>query len=469
MNKYITGALALLATLLPAGCSSDSADMPENGNGPEMREINVNMSSLTRTSIEYDNAGVSHLVWKEGDKVAYISDAAGDVCREATITGNKFTAQVPASLAEGKLHIIYPVGDNVGKTLAEMRMSVASAVTRDVTAAFDGATLPMTAEAPVSEASSVNADFEFPASVLRLKLNVADNHDAEETVESVTLTAAEPAAGSYTFQNGKWTFSGASKTITTTFAGSPKLVDMQANGGYVYIVMNAAAYTDVDLVIKTSAGLYKFDDGTMDLAREGRTLYHVALTLSEAEPEPEPRYKKITSVDDLTTNATDSYLIVCEAKNMLFCTKNGNSAYQTGFSISIPSDGFDPENADVKKRACVIAPAGADNPGLYTLKFEGINSSAPYIRCMQNFSSSPGKLNFTTDLTAYQRAFWGITFDEAGNALIQAHPYTQDVQGKVYLGFDSDRTSDAANCFCTVLENSNTARFLPIQLYKLVK
>lgn len=467
MNKYITGALALLATLLPAGCSSDSADMPENGNGPEMREINVNMSSLTRTSIEYDNAGVSHLVWKEGDKVAYISDAAGDVCREATITGNKFTAQVPASLAEGKLHIIYPVGDNVGKTLAEMRMSVASAVTRDVTAAFDGATLPMTAEAPVSEASSVNADFEFPASVLRLKLNVADNHDAEETVESVTLTAAEPAAGSYTFQNGKWTFSGASKTITTTFAGSPKLVDMQANGGYVYIVMNAAAYTDVDLVIKTSAGLYKFDDGTMDLAREGRTLYHVALTLSEAEPEPEPRYRKITSLDDLTTGPSDSYLIVCESRNMLFCDYDGSN-YHPGFSMAIPSDGLDPENADVKKRKCVIAPAGDANPGLYTLKFEGIRNSAPYIRCMANFSSTPGKLNFSTILDDAKRAFWDISFDAEGNVKLKGHPTTQDIQGDIYLGFKSNDNS-YNNTFCTYGPDAPAGKIFPIQLYKLVK
>lgn len=467
MNKYITGAFALLATLLTAGCSSDSADMLENGNGPEMREINVNMSSLSRTSIEYDNAGVSHLVWKEGDKVAYISDAAGDVCREATVTNNKFTAQVPTDLTEGKIHIIYPVGDNVGKTLAEMRMSVASAVTRDVTAAFDGTTLPMTAEAAVSEASSVNADFEFPASVLRLKLNVADNHDVEETVESVTLTAAEQAAGSYAFQNGKWSFTGASNTITTTFAGSPKLVDMKANGGYVYIVMNAASYTDVDLVIKTSAGLYKFDDGTMDLAREGRTLYHVALTLSEAEPEPEPRYKKITSVNDLTTDDGDRYLIVCEAKNMLFCTYDSGN-YHYGISTSISSDGFDPEDATVKKCACVIAPAGADNPGMYTLKFDGIRSSAPYIRCMQNFSSTPGKLNFTADLTAYQRAFWGITFDEAGNVKIQAHPYTQDVQGDIFLGFQSG-VSDYNNSFCTYGPDAQAGKIFPLQLYKLVK
>ncbi len=465
MNKYIIGTVGFLAMLLPAGCSSDANDMPANGNSPEMREINVNMSSLKRTSIEYDNADLSHLVWSEGDKVAYISDADGDVCREATITGNRFTAEVPADLTEGKLHIIYPVGDNVGKTLADMRMSVASAVTQDVTAAFEGTTLPMTAHATVSESSSVNADFEFPASVLRLRLKVAADHDAEEIIESVTLSAAEDAAGSYAFQGDKWVFTGSSKTITTTFAGSQKLVDMKANGEYVYIVMNGASYTDVDLVIKTSAGLYKFDDGTMDLAQEGRTLYHVDLTLSEAEPEPEPRYKKIVGIDDLTTNATDSYLIVCESNNMLFCNYN-SSNYHDGVSISIPADGLDPANEDIKKRACVIAPAGDENPGLYTLKFEGIRSSAPYIRCMANFSATPGKLNFTTDLTSGKRAFWGITFDSEGNVLLQAHPNTQDTAGDVFLGFDSDKNSKA---FCTYGPDAPAGRIAPIQLYKLVK
>ena len=75
MNKYITVALSVLAMLVPVACSSDTTDTPENDCGPEMREINVNMSSLTRTSIEYENVDLSHLVWSDGDKVAYISDA----------------------------------------------------------------------------------------------------------------------------------------------------------------------------------------------------------------------------------------------------------------------------------------------------------------------------------------------------------------------------------------------------------
>ena len=467
MNKYITVALSVLAMLVPVACSSDTTDTPENDCGPEMREINVNMSSLTRTSIEYENVDLSHLVWSDGDKVAYISDAEGDVCRVATVSHNRFIATVPAAVTEGKLHIIYPVGDNEGKTLPAMNASVASQVIRDIYAPFDGTTLPMTAEAPISEASSVNADFEFPASVLRLKLNVADSHDAEETVESVILSAAEPIAGSYSFQNDAWEFTGVSKTITTTFTDAPKLVDMKDNGRYVYIVMNGGSYSGVDLVIKTSTGLYKFEDGNMDLSQPGRTLYHVALTLGEAEPEPEPRYKKITSLDDLTTGPEDCYLIVCESRNMLFCDYDGSN-YHPGFSMTIPSDGLDPENADVKKRKCVIAPAGDANPGLYTLKFEGIRSSAPYIRCMTNFSSTPGKLNFSSILDDGKRAFWDISFDAEGNVKFKGHPNTQDIQGDVYLGFKSNDI-EYNNTFCTYGPDAPAGKIFPIQLYKLVK
>lgn len=464
MNKYIKGVLALFGVLAMTACSSDAADQPDGGEQPQMREISVNLAPLSRTTIDYENVDLSHLVWSDGDRVAYVSDAPGDVCRVAAVRQNTFTATLPANVFSGNLHIIYPVGDNEGKTLAELRASVASQVTQAVDKPFDGSTLPMTSVEPITESHTIYANFEFPASVIRLKLNVGDDHNAEEALESVSLTAAEDMAGTYSFTNGEWAFTGASKSITTTIQGaSTKLVDMQKNGNYVYIVMNRGEYSDVDLLIKTSTGSYRFDDGRMNLAQPGRTLYHIDLTLSESRPVSKPTYKKITSIEELTTFGTDSYLIVCEAKSMIVCDYD-NSNYYPGVTVSIPAGGIDPADNEVAKRKCIIAPAGSDHPGMYSLQFADITSRGTYLGCMPNFSGTPGRLYFDASFDG-TLDFWTITFDAEGNALLKANPRNNEIGGDVYLGLNA--SGDYSNCFCTYGTDAPAGTILPIQIYKL--
>lgn len=467
MNRYIKTAAALLGAIALAACSSDAPGLGGTPGKGETREITVNMSQLTRTTIEYENVDLSHLVWCDGDKVAYVSDAEGDVCRVATVSHNAFSASVPASATSGTLHIVYPVGDNEGKTLAAMRASVASKACQSLDSPFDGATLPMTARAAITEEATVDAEFEFPASVIRFRLKVADSHDPDETIESVSLSAAEDMAGRYSFSGGEWRFAGESKSIETTFAGGTSgLVAMQENGCYVYVVANRGKYTDVDLLIKTSAGVYRFEDGAMDLSKPGKTMYHVDLTLSEAEPVPQPRYRKITSLEELTAGPEDSYLVVCEGKKLLFCEYSGNNCHP-GVAVSIMPDGIDPEDEAVKKRTCVIAPAGDSFPGLYSLHFKDITYKGTYLRCMLNFSSTPGKLTFDTTLDE-QRDYWGISFDDDGNVLLKANPHTQDIAGDVFLGFNLSN-STYPNTFCTCGPDAKSGTVMPVQLYKLMK
>lgn len=466
MNKYIKGLFALLSAVTLVSCSSDSPLKGDDTDGTELREINVSLAPLSRTTIEYENIDQSHLVWCDGDQVAYVTDAPGDVCRVAQVRNNTFRAVVPASMTSGNIQIVYPVGDNEGKSISEVRASVMSEVSVAPGSDFNGENLPMTAVAPVSEAAFVDAEFDFPASVLRLKLDVASDQDPEETLEQVTLTTNEQSAGEYFFINGSWNFSGEANTIVTKIQNNTKLVDMQENGKFIYIVMNRGKYTGVNLTIKTSSGLYKFENGTMELDKEGRTLYRIRLTLGETETPVQPRYRKITSIEQLSATDDASYLIVCEQKNMLFCNYDGSN-YYPGQPVVIPADGFDPTDSDVKKRTCVILPAGDGYPDLYSITFADITSKGTHLRCMSNFSATPGKLYFDKTLDE-KLDYWYISFDIDGNVKLKANPRTQDISGDIFLGFNAGYT-DYLNTFCTYGPDAASGKILPVQLYKLME
>ena len=70
-------------------------EVNEKGASIETREITVS-TTLTKTGIAYEG-DVSHLIWKEGDQVSYItSDAAGlgSGFGIATVKDNKFKATI---------------------------------------------------------------------------------------------------------------------------------------------------------------------------------------------------------------------------------------------------------------------------------------------------------------------------------------------------------------------------------------
>ncbi|MBQ5748151.1 MAG: hypothetical protein IIV83_05060, partial [Bacteroidales bacterium] len=121
-NIYVFVKIAVLALIagFAASCNkSDNYRVPAE----DMRVITVG-TAATRTTIGYEGSDVSHLEWVDGDQVAYVTDASGDVFKVAEVNSNLFTAEIPA--ASEKIYVIYPVGENEGKSLAQVNASLAS-------------------------------------------------------------------------------------------------------------------------------------------------------------------------------------------------------------------------------------------------------------------------------------------------------------------------------------------------------
>lgn len=469
-TKYF--AFLAAAFMMLTSCSSDAPDTPADNDTP-MRTLTVKLEPLSRTSIDYDNADVSHLVWTDGDKVAYISDVPGDVCREATVNHNRFDASVPASAVAGtnKIHIVYPVADNVGKTMAQLKATVNPSVSVVAAESFDGTLLPMTSEVTVTKESEVSAKFDYPASVIRLGLEISDSHDPAEVLQKVTLEANENLAGTYTLgSNGAWTFAGNSKKIETTVTGeNASLVTLKKKDAYIYIVTNRSNFTGVDLTVTTSAGTYSFTDGTMNLAVEGATLYRTDVTISEPDPKVDPAYRKVTSTDQLTFGNDDKYLIVCEGKGIAFCSPMTTNFHE-GVNVGIPADGIPATESAIQKLTFTLTPGTGNFEGRYLLNCPDISpSKGSRIKCMSNFSATPAKIAFSKlDPSTNGTFYWGISFDAEGNVKLQAHPDTQDVAGDLFMGVTRNAAANSTY-FCIYGPDATDGQITPIQLYKLMQ
>lgn len=461
ISKFMAGALFFASTM--SSCSNDTPD-PAPDNNIAMRELTVTVAPMSRTTIEYENSDFSHLVWNDGDEVAYVTDIYGDTFRKATVSHNNFKALVPENAGSNdKLIIVYPAGDLEGKTKDQMTLTLVNPDVIDVDGKFDGRRLPLTSVMPVPSSSSVTADFEVMGSVIRL--NPIPNTHGEEQLASITLSADQDLKGAYTRSYYGWYFSGSGKSVTMGIKSEDKsLGSLNSGKRYIYIVVPRDSFTGVDLTLTTDAGVYSFTGGEMNLNQDGKTLYRLDLPLGEPDPVSEPMFKKITSMDDVTIGDQDKYLIVCEDKSVIYCNYDSSNYYE-GESVSIGSDGIVPDDKTNMRQFSIFEHPVA-GCGKYYLKLDNKIGKGNYLSVMSNFSSTPGKL-YHLSATDNQRSSWDMNFDENGNLILKGHPMTQDIAGDVFLGFySSDMNS---NYFSTYGPDVDKSKILSVQLYKLSK
>ena len=344
MNKKILTILGAAMALVAVSCQRDSATIAV---GDEMRTVEV-YAAQTRTTIGYEASDVSHLEWCEGDRVAYVTDVAGDTFKSAEMKysakGWYFSSNVTA--AAETIYVIYPVGDNVGKSLAEAKASLAAELQQVADADFVGENLPMYASAPITSTSRVEVVYEVMASVVRFSV-VGEGHDVE-SLQSVTLKTNEPLVGDYSYDaaSGKMLFEGAANSIKVDYVSATELGEdvLLARTHDIYMVVPSATFTGVDVVVKTDADTYVWSNGAMDLSHPERRLYRVALDLAAADGAPAPvnRYfSPVCSLDEITDEGT--YLIATNIDGKYYVTNNeptdtANYYYVEG--VELPSDEF---------------------------------------------------------------------------------------------------------------------------------
>ena len=351
------GVAAVALVLFAASCQNDNEPA---GVTVATRTIEV-YTEATRTTIGYEGSDVSHLEWCAGDNVAYVTDAAGDTFKSAEMKygaqGWSFNATIPASA--GNIYVVYPVGDNVGKTLAEAKASLAANIAQVAGEKFDGSLLPMMATAAVPSSNCVDVVYECVASVVRFTVIGGEGHETE-VLKSVTLSANESLVGDYTLDaNGAMTFAGAGKSVKVEYSGASESGDdvLLAETHDLYVVIPSAIYTGVDVVVETDVDSYQWNDGGMDLTNASRRLYRVKLDLGTAEGAPAPEepeqqyFKPVLNLSEITDDGV--YLIAVEIDGKYYVTNNeptDTANYYWVEGVEVSSDEFGVVyNSDVLK------------------------------------------------------------------------------------------------------------------------
>ncbi|MDE6301897.1 MAG: hypothetical protein K2M19_09305 [Muribaculaceae bacterium] len=283
MNKILSniGLGAMLLSMAACGNEADTPVVDYMG----MREITVSVAGPeSRTTIDYDGADVSHLVWSEGDEIAYVTDFQGDVWRTAKVKQNDFTAQVPqGATAANRLFVVYPADGVAGKSLGDVELQTLNPAVLDLDKDFDGKRLPMMGQTYVPSESKASAVFDFKSSVVRLCVDSLDH--GKEMLKEVTLSANEPLTASYRMSKDGASVTPGSKSITmsvkTAKPDECTLGELVKRDRYVYFVVNRGEYTGLTLKVTTDAGTYTFPNGKMDVSTPGRTLYRMNVTLDK--------------------------------------------------------------------------------------------------------------------------------------------------------------------------------------------
>ena len=338
INK-IKSIMAAMMALAAVSCQTENEAVETS-----LRSVDV-YTLETRTTIGYEASDVSHLEWCEGDKVAYVTELTGDTFKSAEMKSNAsgwyFTSQVQSSAKQ--IYVIYPVGDNEGKTLAEARASLKQNVEQLAGQAFSGELLPMMASAALEAANRVDVVYNAMASVLRLRVK-GSGHDVE-MLQGVTLSANEPLAGDYVINaQGELEFQGVANSITVEYKGEAeeRLLSGQHD---IYMVVPSVSLTGVKAVVKTDADSYTWSDGAMDLSHPERRLYRVELDLnsSEGAPQPETKYfAPVLSESELSEDAL--YLIAVKSGSKYYVTNNvptdtANYYYLTAVELDSDDNG----------------------------------------------------------------------------------------------------------------------------------
>lgn len=433
MNKKILTILGAAMALVAVSCQRDSATIAV---GDEMRTVEV-YAAQTRTTIGYEASDVSHLEWCEGDRVAYVTDVAGDTFKSAEMKysakGWYFSSNVTA--AAETIYVIYPVGDNVGKSLAEAKASLAAEFQQVADADFVGENLPMYASATITSTSRVEVVYEVMASVVRFSV-VGEGHDIE-SLQSVTLTTNEPLVGDYSYDaaSGKMLFEGAANSIKVDYVSATELGEdvLLARTHDIYMVVPSATFTGVDVVVKTDADTYVWSNGAMDLSHPERRLYRVALDLAAADGAPAPvnRYfSPVCSLDEITDEGT--YLIATNIDGKYYVTNNeptdtANYYYVEG--VELPSDEFGVLHSEDAMNYTWSITKHDQGYMLYSANMVKQGSKGVYLISQGGSDMFSGEGGYegkawyvlpsalpTGDLAS--RAYWDITVDGNGTAVL---------------------------------------------------
>lgn len=433
MNKKILTILGAAMALVAVSCQRDSATIAV---GDEMRTVEV-YAAQTRTTIGYEASDVSHLEWCEGDRVAYVTDVAGDTFKSAEMKysakGWYFSSNVTA--AAETIYVIYPVGDNVGKSLAEAKASLAAEFQQVADADFVGENLPMYASAPITSTSRVEVVYEVMASVVRFSI-VGEGHDIE-SLQSVTLKTNEPLVGDYSYDaaSGKMLFEGAANSIKVDYVSATELGEdvLLARTHDIYMVVPSATFTGVDVVVKTDTDTYVWSNGAMDLSHPERRLYRVALDLAAADGAPAPvnRYfSPVCSLDEITDEGT--YLIATNIDGKYYVTNNeptdtANYYYVEG--VELPSDEFGVLHSEDAMNYTWSITNHDQGYMLYSANMVKQGSKGVYLISQGGSDMFSGEGGYegkawyvlpsalpTGDLAS--RAYWDITVDGNGTAVL---------------------------------------------------
>lgn len=433
MNKKILTILGAAMALVAVSCQRDSATIAV---GDEMRTVEV-YAAQTRTTIGYEASDVSHLEWCEGDRVAYVTDVAGDTFKSAEMKysakGWYFSSNVTA--AAETIYVIYPVGDNVGKSLAEAKASLVAEFQQVADTDFVGENLPMYASAPITSTSRVEVVYEVMASVVRFSV-VGEGHDIE-SLQSVTLKTNEPLVGDYSYDaaSGKMLFEGTANSIKVDYVSATELGEdvLLARTHDIYMVVPSATFTGVDVVVKTDADTYVWSNGAMDLSHPERRLYRVALDLAAADGAPAPvnRYfSPVCSLDEITDEGT--YLIATNIDGKYYVTNNvptdtANYYYVEG--VELPSDEFGVLHSEDAMNYTWSITKHDQGYMLYSANMVKQGSNGVYLISQGGSDMFSGEDGYegkawyvlpsalpTGDLAS--RAYWDITVDGNGTAVL---------------------------------------------------
>ena len=410
-NIYLSVAATVSAILFSA------CQITEVSDSIKTRSITVYpVEADTRTSLEYEYSDYSHLVWCEGDVVAYVTDCASDVVKEAQVSSEGvFTATIPESAGtDNRLYVVYPGNGLAGGTLADLSLEISAQQTQDSISAVNstGIVIPMMActHVPETGETSVSVSYDVPVSVIRFDFATADF--PQDQIQSVTFTAAQPVAGTVNVAgsvNGDVIFNGVSNSVTTTI---DRLSPLE-RGGYVYVPVMRGSYSGVTLEVVTDNNEFVFRDGNFELDDPDATLFKVEMTLGEGQVIRDPYFVEIS--EDEQFSADNKYLITY---------KESSSSYRVAskhISSKIDAKVFEADAdlggiaalGEVMDYVFTIAPV-SDTDGLYWLYSEAAgNTNGNYVGTAGG-TSVEGNFFFMKTEPASSDAYyiWRITYGD---------------------------------------------------------
>ena len=410
MKQYT---LLYIAAAAIAATACTVSQMPDSR---QTRRITVCTESIgTKTGIEYEYSDYSHLVWKEGDVVAYVTDCASDVVRTAEVSADgKFTATIPETAGtDNKLYVVYPGEGLEGSPLEDLRLGIPETQVQNSTDSSDGIVIPMLAATDVPSAgeTSVSVRYEVPVSIVRFSFLSADF--PEYQISSVAITAAEPLCGTIdvsSYFQGEEAFADGSNCVTTEIGN----VFPVEKGGYVYVPVKRGSYSGVTLTVATDHDGFEFSDGSFELDDPAATLYKTEITLGETQIVKDPHFVEIAEGE--VFSADNSYLISYKVSGNSYKVASKNystSKINSKLFETDPALGGIPAAGEIMDYVFTIAPVDGAPDRYYLYSEAAGNTNGSYIGSAGGTSTAGNFFFMKTVPTAEDSYYiWDISFGD---------------------------------------------------------